>query len=445
MSQPKAAPATTTQIQETKLPAWVDAGGQENYDLAKQVASQPYVGYTGERVAPLSAGEQAAGGILASGMAPTAANLGIATGAATGAASFKPQQITAPTGVANVNAPSFLSGDVSKYMDPNINNVVNTTMTGMQQNLDRSAQGLSDSARGAGAWGGSRFGVEDAVLKAQGAQGMASTEAGLRSAAYTDAAGRMQTDNATALQAALANQNSALTTQGQGLTAATSNQAAGIAGANVNIAGGQLANQNASTSTDTATKTALASSTLGANNRSVAQAQDDANYQSFLAQQNYPTDQLNLRLAALGMTPYGKTTSTTGTSTTPTSSNGLLTGLGAAATVLPMLFSSDRKVKKEIKKVGKLPNDVGVYKYKYKDGFNGGASDGVPQIGFMADDVKKKVPGAVVKQNVGGKVIDTVNYAHAATAPRKPRTDKGEMRGKYKPRIGGSVPFMARA
>lgn len=436
MPSPTPAPAVTTQVQKQELPAWVDAASQKNYADMSALAEKPYQPFTGDRVAGLTAGEQAAPGILGQGMATTNGALGTALGAAQGATGFKPGQVTAPTGPGNVTAGSFLSGDIQKYMQPNIDNVVNTTMTGMRQNLDRSAQGLSDSARSQGAWNGSRAGVESAVLKAQGAQNMAQTEAGLRGAAFTDAAGRMQADNATALQAALANQQTGLATNAQGLQAQTANQSAGIAGAGLNLQGGQLATTIGQTASDTAGRNALLSSQFGANERGINQAGLDANYQSFLERRNYPMEMENAKLAALGMSPYGKTTSGTTSQTTPSTSNPLMQGIGAAAAILPLMFS-DRKTKTNIKKVGKMPNDLNVYEFDYKKSF-GGAKD---QVGFMADDVKKKVGAhAVTPVKVGGKTVDAVNYDVAAKSPRKPRNDKGQMRGTYRPR--GTVPFL---
>ncbi len=52
MPSPKAAPATTTQIQKTELPGWVNEAAQQNYGAAVEVANRPYQGFMGERVAP---------------------------------------------------------------------------------------------------------------------------------------------------------------------------------------------------------------------------------------------------------------------------------------------------------------------------------------------------------------------------------------------------------
>lgn len=78
---------------------------------------------------------------------------------------------------------------------------------------------------------------------------------------------------------------------------------------------------------------------------------------------------------------------------------GGLFGLGAG------LLRSDRKVKKDIKRIGTADNGLPIYSYTYNWG-------GPVQIGFMADEVEKVHPDAVVE--IGG--IKSVNYALAVEA-----------------------------
>jgi hypothetical protein len=207
-------PSTTTQIQKVELPAWVDEASQDNYLLATEIGQTPYTAYTGDRVAGLSSLEQAAPGTLQTGIDATNAALGTALGAANTGAAFRPTSVTGPGNVDDVTAQSFLSRDINAYMDPNIKAILDPTMEGMRRNIRMGVQGIADTARGVGAWGGSRHGVAEAVYGAEGARNMALTEAQLRSGAFTDAASRIGQDNATALQAALANQQAGLTTTG---------------------------------------------------------------------------------------------------------------------------------------------------------------------------------------------------------------------------------------
>ena len=53
-----------------------------------------------------------------------------------------------------------------------------------------------------------------------------------------------------------------------------------------------------------------------------------------------------------------------------------------------LLFSSDRRIKENIKKLGKSPSGIGIYKFNY-------IGNAKKYIGAMADDVMKVVPEAV--------------------------------------------------
>lgn len=76
---------------------------------------------------------------------------------------------------------------------------------------------------------------------------------------------------------------------------------------------------------------------------------------------------------------------------------GLAGSLGSAA-----IMASDRRVKENIERVGRLDNGLPVYVYRYKAG-------GPMQIGVMAQDVEKVNPGAVVE--LGG--VKHVDYGRA--------------------------------
>ncbi len=65
-------------------------------------------------------------------------------------------------------------------------------------------------------------------------------------------------------------------------------------------------------------------------------------------------------------------------------------------------MASDKRVKTDIKKLGKTDDGLGIYKYRYK------GSD-QPQIGLMAQEVEKKKPHAVITVNG----LKMVNYDKA--------------------------------
>ena len=91
---------------------------------------------------------------------------------------------------------------------------------------------------------------------------------------------------------------------------------------------------------------------------------------------------------------------------------GGLAGLGAAALggwASSGFALSDRRAKKDIKKVGKLHDGTDIYSYRYKDKFGGG----LMQLGVMAQEVEKDHPEAVAERPDGYKAV---NYSALAEA-----------------------------
>jgi hypothetical protein len=77
--------------------------------------------------------------------------------------------------------------------------------------------------------------------------------------------------------------------------------------------------------------------------------------------------------------------------------------LGTVAGIAGYALLSDRRAKKDIKRIGKLESGLNVYQYRYKSG-------GPTTIGVMADEVKKKAPEAYVEGGGGGG-YDAVDYS----------------------------------
>lgn len=166
--------------------------------------------------------------------------------------------------------------------------------------------------------------------------------------------------------ATTAQQMAALAQQGYGMGANTAQQlaalgtgaqAAGLQGAQAVIGAGTLEQQT-------------------------KQAADTAQYQQFLQERGYPF-QVAQFLANIAMGTgalSGSTTTTTG----------------------PISFFSDRRLKDDVKEIGKTHDGQPIYSFKYK-------GDDATQIGLMAQDVEKKHPEAVGL--AGG--FKTVDYKKA--------------------------------
>mgnify|MGYP006266326191 CR=1 FL=1 len=333
-----------------------------------------------------------------------------------------------------VNAQTLPQGDVSQYMNPYTQNVIDSSLATLDQQRKNALNSNADSAINAKAFGGSRQAIQDAATNSQyGLQG-AQLAANLNNQNFQQAQTAMQADQAKNLQAQLANQqagiqgagvrqnaaqltgnlantlgslglnagqfgvqagnaygnlglqnaqtginagtaagNLGLTSRGQDITAQISNQNAalqnqanqisayqnagslGNAAANFglnqanglsNIANlqGQLglagANQigNLATAQQNAYLNSLNAGTNAANQiYNNQQAQTDAQQQAYQDWQNSMLAPLNLRMQALGMTPYNTSSTSNGYSTQayqPTSSSGLLTALGLGGSAL---------------------------------------------------------------------------------------------------------------
>ena len=289
------APATTTTVQKTELPAWLEDITKKNLSIADQIASQPYQAYGGNLVAGFAPEQEQAFGMAQRQAGSTAPLYQTAAGTVSGLTGYQ--------------APSFLQGDVSAYMNPFIGQVENRAIARGQEALLQNLNQVSAQAARAGAFGGSRQAIQEGVAQAEAAKNVADLSAQLRMQGYTDAAGRLEND--------LARQMA-----GTGIQMQAAGMLPGIAQA-----------QQGAALTDAASIEAI-----GAQRQALEQAQLQDQYQRFMEQRNYPIEMLNLRLGATSATPYGKTETRTG----PSGASGgspFLTGLGAAATGLSMISS----------------------------------------------------------------------------------------------------------
>ena len=175
-----------------------------------------------------------------------------------------------------------------------------------------------------------------------------------------------------------AQQLAALGQQGYGMGSQTSQQLAGLGtgaqsaalqGAQAQMAAGQVAQQT-------------------------QQAADTAQYQQFLQERGYPYQQAQF-LANIAM----GTGALSGSTTTTNQSGG---------------FFSDKRLKDDVKEIGKTNDGQPIYSYKYK-------GDDRTQIGLMAQDVEKKHPEAVGL--MGG--YKTVDYKKATEDAERPHKDIG--------------------
>jgi hypothetical protein len=356
------------------MPAWVQQAGQQNYAFAQNVANQPLQQYQGQMVADVSPQTQQAWNLASSSGNVATPNYNAASAGYLNSLGQTPS---------NINASQISQQNLSPYMNPYTQSVINSTLPIMQQNLGVQQVGNQNQANAANAFGGSRMGVQQGVTQAQGALGMGQMAAGLNQANFQQAQAAAGTDVASQNAAKLANQQAQQAKINSDI----------LASQGLTNTGQAMAAQNA------ANYSMLTSA--GASESQQAQNEINAQMAKFSQANAYPTQQLSTLLSALGMSQASQPQSTTGASqtqtTTPTNWGALALGglqtLGNFFSPAGMM-SSDRRAKTDITPVGKDPaTGIPLHAYRYK-----GDPKTYPKIvGPMAQDVQKVIPGAVRK------------------------------------------------
>jgi hypothetical protein len=296
-------PAAQTVTNKTELPKWLEDITKSNLAKAQEIADRPYEAYTGQLTAGFSPEQLQAFDIIQKGVGQAAPNFETAQKAAAGSAAYTPQ---------NVQAGSFLTGDISSYMNPYIANVEQKAIEASGRSLEQAKNQIAANAAKAGAFGGSRQGIAEGVAAAESARGIGELSAKLRAQGFDTAAALQSGDYARALQASMAN------------------QAAGLQGAATNIAGATALGNLTTAGQAARQQEAALVENVGMQKTAMAQAALDEAYAKFLEKKNYPIEGLNLLLSATSATPYGSTQ--TQTKTGGPGGNSFLTGLGAVGT-----------------------------------------------------------------------------------------------------------------
>lgn len=379
---------TQTVVNKTELPQWVQDAGQKNLAAAYDVSNNLMGPYTGPRVADMTQGAQADIAGLQNNVGSTNPAFASAQNTAAGLSNYNPGQ---------VQAGQLSNTDLSSYMNPYTQNVIGSGLQALDMQRRQALNQTGDQAIRSGAFGGSRQGVQEGVTNGASAMQAGTLASNLMAQNYSQA------------------QNAANTDINRNLQAQTTNQAAGLQGAGLNLnAANSLGNLAQQGQASFLSGNAAAMAGQGAIQQQ-NQAQLGADQQAYQEAKNYPLEQLQIPLQALGATPYGQTNTQTGPGP---SSNGLMSGLGAASSLVGIggglsqmgAFSflaglSDRNEKTDIQKVGTDPEtNLPLYAYRYK----GDPKTYPKMVGPMAQDIEKKYPEQVT--NVGGKLAVNLGF-----------------------------------
>jgi hypothetical protein len=277
--------------------------------------------------------------------------------------------------------------EISKYMNPFQQDVINATMARMRQEQEQAQSGALGTAISSGAFGGDRAGIAAANLAQQQGMATGATLAGLNAQNYQQALQTAQQQQGLGLGAEQANLARLLSGGQQLAGLGQMAQGLGLQGAEAQINAGTLGQQT-------------------------EQAGLSALYNQFQQEQAYPFQvaQFLANIAASTGALSGSTTTTT----------------------QPGSFWSDRRLKHDIKRIGKTDDGLPIYSFKYK-----GDDSEQTHVGFMADEVEKVNPDAVNTEPSGYKSVD---YDRATKA------GGGGVAGPYgsnvgsQPGVGGYVP-----
>jgi hypothetical protein len=215
----------------------------------------------------------------------------------------------------------------------------------VEEQYQQAQRALSATAVGAGAFGGTRFGVERALGTERFLDQVGDISSRLRQAGFESGASRFAADRASQLQAAQA-------------------QLSGTAGAIQGL------------------------STLGATSRGIEQAGLAEAYRDFIERREYPVEQVRQVVGALAGAPirtYGEERS--GTVGTPVGAPSIFGQIVGGAQALGS-FMSDIRLKDDIKLIGQSPSGINIYSFRYKGNdtrYQGVLAHQVPHASIVND------------------------------------------------------------
>jgi len=343
---------------EAEIPEYQKAQQRSLFGAAQAVANQPFVPYTGARVAGFNPDQlrqfEATRGLFESGMGydPMAGLAGLA-----GAETPQIGQV-----------PSLLETDISAYQSPYTQQVIDTTLGDIRRQQDIAQRKAQEGAIRAGAFGGSRSAIMEAEATRPYVEQAARTAAGLREAGFGQALGAAQSDIARQQARAFAQPELELRSRAQ---------RAGLLG---DIAGQQYS------------RLGLLGQ-MGLQQQALQQRGLDVPYQEFQRALAYGPQQIGLLSQAMSPTTAGQTTQ-----------KDVGTGdvLGTVAQLLGSYYigQSDKRLKDNIEYIGKSKDGHKIYTWEWNDIAKKLGVD-TPTIGVLAQEVMKYMPEAVMEDENG--------------------------------------------
>jgi hypothetical protein len=352
---------STVQNSNAYIPPWLEQASAGAVERATNLSNQPYNPYTGQTVAGIDPAQQMAynravavqglGGDLASNgieaqaaiarqMAPITAG-GIQANTDQLQQGFQ-QQVYGPSqgllGNYTSQGPATAQGvaaGAQQLMSPYTSAVIDPANQLMQQQLRQNLNTIGAGANQAGAFGGSRQGVQEGIAQSQAALGSEKYLGDLLNNQWNQATGISRDVAMQAGQQGLAS-NTALANLLQG--GYGQNQKLGADIMSSNLSQGQAAAQNLPQSLTSLQNMIMGQSNAlnqaGAGMQQYQQQQLNAAQGGFAQAQAFPYQQLQTLLGAVSGIPYSTSNSGFAQEMNPYYSNPIGQGIGAGATVL---------------------------------------------------------------------------------------------------------------
>jgi len=274
--------------------------------------------------------------------------------------------------------PGTLTGtDLSQYFNPYQQQVMDVTEANINRQLQGQLGQIGAQATQARAFGGDRQAVAESLARGEAQRQQAQMAANLGFQGYTQAQALAQQD----IQNRLAQEQQQLSAAGQ---------LANLA----NVGFGQ-----AQSIEDRMMGYGSAQQQLNQSLINAALGQ----YGGFTG---FPSTALGYTSGALNAVPIPQTT-------TQTQTPGLFDYLTLGATTLAAFPPSDVRLKEKIKHVGNLTPEIGLYEWQWNDEAKRIGVGDQPTVGVIAQEVKDKIPGAVLLGEDGYFRVDYDRIAEA--------------------------------
>ena len=179
----------------SQIPEYFKEIQERTLRSAEDVFTQPYVGYTGQRIAQLTPQEQLASDVFSQQILPQAGQ------------------------IAQMGAQTYDTATAQQYMNPYVNQVIQGTISDLGEQFLQGERNLAARAVRSGAFGGTREGVERVLGRERFLDQVGDVSSRLRQGAFESGAQRFAADRAAQIGAA-STQLSALAGAAQGLSQA---------------------------------------------------------------------------------------------------------------------------------------------------------------------------------------------------------------------------------